>query len=294
MNAPYNVKWKVLGAFRHLMVPLVRVLMRNGVGFHEFALVLKEVYVKVCLREFSPVGKEIGSRARVAVLTGLTRSEVATLLSEDGELRRAIDGDASRVANLLQGWHTDADFVGPYGVPRDLFLERDPSGLQTFTELVRRYGSGVSVQSMVDELSRIDATLVPPSGEPIRVIKRTYIPESMAPDAVELFARGLRRYSETLNHNLENSAPEDRLFERWVFPDDGVRERDWDAFHALVSERLQDLVRELDTKFSWFESPQNAGEEAMSVGVGIYVYKDTQQDRRDWEQMLGYPPSRQN
>jgi len=47
---------------------------------------------------------------------------------------------ADRIASLLQGWHTDADFVGPYGVPRDLFFGSDPSGLKTFSELVRRYG----------------------------------------------------------------------------------------------------------------------------------------------------------
>ena len=290
MNDAYNVKSKVLGAFRHLLVPLVRVLIRNGVGFHEFSLVVKEVYAKVCVRDFSPVDASVVPHSRVAVVTGMTRSEVAILLSEEGELRRSIDTQASRVANLLQAWHTDPDFVGPYGVPRDLFLTEDPLGLQTFHELVRRYCDDVTPAVMLEELVAIDATLVPPEGEPLRVTKRTYIPESMAPDAVEVFARSVRRFSETADHNLEHDSADERLFERWVFPDDGIRDRDWSAFHALVSERLQDLVRELDTKFSWFESPRSRGEDGMSVGVGIYVYRDNQDDQRDWEQMLGYPP----
>jgi hypothetical protein len=143
---------------------------------------------------------------------------------------------------------------------------------------------------MLAELVGVDAATVPQEGEPIRVTKRTYIPESMAPDAVEVFARSVRRFSETANHNLVNKTAEERLFERWVFPDDGIRERDWAAFHAMVSERLQDLVRELDAKFSWFESPRNRGEDGMSVGVGIYVYRDSPDDVRDWEQLLGFPP----
>src|SRR5260221_9716993 len=141
MNDAYNVKSKVLGAFRHLLVPLVRVLIWNGVGLHEFSLVVKEVYAKVCVRDFSPVDASVVPHSRVAVVTGMTRSEVALLLSDEGELRRSIDTEASRVANLLQAWHTDPDFFGPYGVPRDLFLTRDPLGLQTFNELVRRYCS---------------------------------------------------------------------------------------------------------------------------------------------------------
>ena len=289
MSAAYNVKSKVLGAFRHLLVPLVRVLIRNGVGFHEFSLVVKEVYAKVCVRDFATVSESTVPHTRVAVLTGLTRSEVARLLSDDGELKRSFDTEASRVANLLTAWHTDPDFVGPYGVPRDLFLTRDPLGLQTFTELVRRYSSDVTPSVMLAELVNVDAAMVPPDGEPIRVTKRTYIPESSAPDAVEVFARSVRRFTETADHNLEHEAPDERLFERWVFPDDGIRDRDWPAFHALVSERLQDLVRELDTKFSWFESPRNRGEEGTSVGVGIYVYRDTAEDQRDWEQLLGRP-----
>lgn len=291
MRSPYNVKSKVLGAFRHLLVPLVRILIRNGVGFHEFSQISKEVYAKVCLREFCPVGEDGRvSQSRVAIVTGLTRSEVAVLLAEDGPLRRVIDSEAGRIANLLQGWHTDADFVGPYGVPRDLYLDKDPLGLQTFTELVRRYGGGGTREALLNQLEKIEAAVVPPAGEPIRVIKRTYIPESMAPDAVEVAAKGLRRLSETVDHNLQNAESGDRIFERWVFPDDGILERDWERFHSLVSERLQELVRELDAKFSWFESPRSKGEEGISVGVGIYVYRDSQDDKRDWEQMLGFSP----
>ena len=288
MKLTYNVKSKVLGAFRHVLVPLVQVLIRTGVGFHEFSQVAKEVYAKVCLRDFSPATSDGRvSHARVAIVTGLTRGEVGALLEDDGPLGKASAGDVGTVANLLQAWHTDADFVGPYGVPRDLFLEIDPVGLQTFTELVRRYGDGASNEEILEQLSKIDAAVVPPSGEPIRVTKRTYIPESMVPQALEIYARGVRRYSTTAGHNFKNADGEDRLFERWVFPDDGILERDWERFHALVSERLQELVRELDTKFSWFESPRSRGEEGLSVGVGIYVYRDTADDQKDWKQMLG-------
>jgi hypothetical protein len=287
MPSPYNVKSKVLGAFRHLLVPLVRILIRNGIGFHEFAQVSKEVFARVCLREFAATSSdERISNSRIAIVTGLTRREVAALIGEDGPLRRGADSDAGIVANLLQGWHTDPDFVGPYGVPRDLYLDSDPLGLQTFSELVRRYGGGVSRGAILDELRKIDAAVIPATGEPIRVLKRTYIPESAAPDALEVGAKGLRRLSETVDHNLQNGDSGEKLFERWVFPDDGILERDWERFHSLVSERLQELVRELDAKFSWFESPRTKGEDGISVGVGLIVYRDSADDQRDWQQLL--------
>ena len=208
-------------------------------------------------------------------------------MAADGPLRKSDDGDADTIANLLQAWHTDPDFVGPYGVPRDLFMTKDPLGLETFSELIRRYGDGSPKEAILDQLVKIDAAIVPPSGEPIRVIKRTYIPESMVPQALEIFARGVRRYSSTAAHNLQNADGGERIFERWVFPDDGILERDWTRFQSLVSERLQDLVRELDTKFSWFESPKTRGEDGVSVGVGIYVYRDSPEDQKDWERVAG-------
>ena len=287
MKPTYNVKSKVVAAFQHALVPLVKVLIKHGVGFHEFSSVLKEVYAKVCLRDFADQPDGQSSPARVAVLSGLTRSEVAALMAADGPLRKSDDGDADTIANLLQAWHTDPDFVGPYGVPRDLFMTKDPLGLETFSELIRRYGDGSPKEAILDQLVKIDAAIVPPSGEPIRVIKRTYIPESMVPQALEIFARGVRRYSSTAAHNLQNADGGERIIERWVFPDDGILERDWTRFQSLVSERLQDLVRELDTKFSWFESPKTRGEDGVSVGVGIYVYRDSPEDQKDWERVAG-------
>lgn len=208
-------------------------------------------------------------------------------MANDTSLKAQDAGEAELLANLLQAWHTDPDFVGPYGVPRDLFLTKDPLGLQTFEELIRRYGGGATKEEILEQLLAIDATLVPPAGEPVRVVKRTYIPESLVPQALEMFARGVRRYSSTAAHNLQNADGGDKLFERWVFPDHGILERDWSRFQAIFSERLQEILRELDTKFSWFESPLARGEEGVSVGVGIYIYKDSPDDQRDWERVSG-------
>src|SRR5271165_6083261 len=160
MKHTHNVKSRVIGAFRHLLVPLVRVLLRNAVGFHEFTQIVKEVYVQVCAKEFCSLGASMSSAARISVLTGLTRNEIASFLSDDGTDRRRIDTTAGRLAILLQAWHTDPDFVGPYGVPRDLYLEKDPSGLQTMMELVRRYGAGATVADTLRDLAQIDATTI--------------------------------------------------------------------------------------------------------------------------------------
>lgn len=274
MSDPQNIKLRLLAAFRHLMTPLVRILLRNGIAFNDFAEVIKEVYAKVCAQELAVPGRRM-SHSRVAIITGLTRKEVAKIFSDEDRLRKALDSNANRVARVLQGWHNDPDFMGPYGMPRDLFMDTDPSGAMTFAELVRRYSGDMPPRAMLDELLRVSAAIELEGKEPIRVLQRTYIPEALAPETIEVFARGVRRYIDTIDHNLRAKDPADKRFERWVFPDDGINEEAWDEFRAMVRDRLEELIRELDTKFSWYDRPKTSkGEKVISVGVGLYVYRD--------------------
>ena len=75
-----------------------------------------------------------------------------------------------------------------------------------------------------------------------------------------------------------------RRFERWVFPDFGIKQVDWEIFRDLVQERLQSVIQDLDTRFTSFERPDEHEEQALSVGVGMYLYKDGDDDSRLFNQ----------
>ncbi|HKE45583.1 MAG TPA: DUF6502 family protein, partial [Steroidobacteraceae bacterium] len=83
MSGPYNVKQALLAAYRHLLTPLVRVLLRNGISYLEFAEVAREVFVNVAGRDFTLPKRKI-SLSRMAIMTGLSRKEVARLVREGG------------------------------------------------------------------------------------------------------------------------------------------------------------------------------------------------------------------
>jgi len=279
MSALYGVNLRLLAAFRHLMVPLVRILIRNGIPFREFSEVVKGIYARVAADEASTPERP-ASMARVAIVTGLTRRELTRIFGEPDGLRKALESNARALARLLQGWHSDPEFTGPYGFPRDLaFGEEGPSAL-TFNDLVKRYASELPPAVMLDELLRVKAAVQQPESGLYRVVRRTYIPEEMAPELIEVFARGVRRYVETIDHNLQEKDPRARRFERWVFPDFGIREEDWDAFRDMVGDRLVGVIEDLDTRFAAFEKPEVEKGEGLTVGVGMYVYRDEADDRR--------------
>ncbi|MBL0900763.1 MAG: hypothetical protein IBJ17_18960, partial [Reyranella sp.] len=76
--APDAFKTNVLAACRLLLRPLARLLIKSGVPWREFADLSKLSFVEVATREFGIRGRPTNV-ARVSILTGINRREVARL-----------------------------------------------------------------------------------------------------------------------------------------------------------------------------------------------------------------------
>jgi hypothetical protein len=286
MSGTYDVKRELLSAFRSLMTPLVRILLRNGISFREFAEVLKDVFVAVCARDLVVPGRRL-TLSRIAIVTGLTRKEVSTIVRDDELRRKALETNANRAAKILEAWHSDTRFLGPYGFPRDLLIEgNDPSG--TFSDLVRENSGDMPVRAMLEELMRVDAARVVEGGEVVRVLKRTYIPTEMTPEMIQIFSQAVRRYIETVDYNLSLQETKSRRFDRVVYPDPGLRVIDVPVFQQEVREYLETVIAEIDyktSKYQRLDDPES--ERTTRVGVGIYFYQDELEDKRALIDLLG-------
>jgi hypothetical protein len=264
----------------------VRILLRNGISFREFAEVVKEVFVSVCARDLVIPGRRL-SLSRIAIVTGLTRKEVSAIVRDDELRRKALETNANRAAKILEAWHSDTRFLGPYGFPRDLFIEGDdPSG--TFSDLVRENSGDMPVRAMLEELVRVGAARVLEGGEVIRVLKRTYIPTEMTPEMIQIFSQAVRRYIETVDYNLSLKDTKGRRFDRVVYPDPGLRVIDLPAYQQEVREYLETVIAEIDYKTASYQRPDDQhSERTTHIGVGIYFYHDEDEDKRSLIEVLG-------
>ena len=75
-NTGTGVKTPTLSASRRLLEPVVRLLLRSGITWKEFAEVAKTAFVQVATDEYGIRGRPT-NLARVAILTGINRREVA-------------------------------------------------------------------------------------------------------------------------------------------------------------------------------------------------------------------------
>jgi len=268
------------------MTPLIRILLRNGISFREFAEVLKEVFVAVCARDLAIPGRRM-TLSRIAIVTGLTRKEVSSIVRDDELRRRALETNANRAARILEAWHSDTRFLGPYGFPRDLVIDgTDPAG--TFGDLVREHSGDMPVRALLDELLRVGAAKLLESGEVVRVLKRTYIPTDMTPEMIQIFSQAVRRYIETVDYNLSLRDTPVRRFDRAVYPDPGLRIVDIPAYQQEMRDYLETVVAEIDYKTSKYQRQDDQeSERTMAVGVGIYFYQEESEDKRSLADVLG-------
>ena len=260
------------------MTPLIRILVRSGITFQEFAEVLKDVYVTVCAREMTLPGRRM-SISRVAIATGLGRREVAKIVRSEGKTKWDVWSNAGLAASVLEAWHSDPAFLAPYGYPRDLKIDGTDE-VPTFEDLVRRFSTDVPHEILVGELIRVGAASLLEGGHYLRVQKRTYIPTEMTAEMVQIFSQAVRRYIETVDYNLGRGKGEAKRFDRMVYPDDGLRLVDVEIFQQEIREYLETVIQEIDQKSATYPRPAQArGEQSVQVGVGIYFYQEVSVDK---------------
>jgi Family of unknown function (DUF6502) len=266
-----SVKTGLLAAYSKLLRPLVRILLRHGVTYAEFSEVVKTVFVTIAAQEFRVPGKKM-SKARIAIVTGLTRKEVQRLSSTDQEERFSLKTNLSRIGRVLSGWHTDPDFTGPYGMPLEIRYDSDVPNDATFSRLVQQYSGDMTPRAMLDELLRVGA-VVETDQNWFKAIRREYVPHTLAPDFLERVGRGVHDFIHTVEENMQKKSGEAGRFERTVRPAGGLRAQDLPLFDAYVREKCQALLEDIDNWLTKLEQPNvKRGDKAVQTGVGIYHF----------------------
>ncbi len=259
-------------AFRLLLRPLIRMLLRAGVTWQTAASLLKAEFVAVATEDYGLHGRPTNI-SRVAILTGVSRREVSRLRkaakgSEPEPLRRL--NDATRV---LTGWHLDPDFASA-GQPRTLPFEGGPG---SFTDLARRYAGDIPAVTMLRELLRAGAVAKAPDGH-LTALTRYYMPNPLEPGALLQAGGTLRDLGDAIEHNLTRGpATPSRLVGRATNTRIPARHRA--AFRDFLQARGQAFLEEVDEWLSRHElAAADGGRRLHRLGVGVFHIEDLPPD----------------
>jgi hypothetical protein len=184
MSIPDSSRAHLIFAFRRVLRPLVKILLRSGVRLDEFIEVVKGVYVESGIRDDVIPIKPL-TRARVALATGVPRRDVDKFVDNPDLLASPGPTNIAALAAIINRWHTDAAYLGPYGVPLELIIEKSRG--RSFTELVQQIDEDLDPHELLEEL--LLAQVIAKSGDKhVKVLTRTYVmPEPLSPKMLEYF-----------------------------------------------------------------------------------------------------------
>jgi len=262
---------QLLYALRRVLRPIIRILIRAGIRFDEFAELARGVYVESAIRDGLEHATSL-TRARISVVTGVTRQQVNYYIDNDGALPSASPTLAGVLVEVLQKWHTDPQYVGPYGIP--LELEFEVSSGRCFRSLVAVVDPTVSPGIVLEELLRVGSVTY--SGEKhYRAVSRYFMmPEPMSPQQVEYFGNTLTRLAQTLEFNM-NPRNSDKRVERFVIADRGLPAEILPQFASYARDRTSEFLLDLDNWLTPYSSAEDSDPSPrVATGLNVFLYVD--------------------
>jgi hypothetical protein len=272
-----SLKTAIQSALLHLLHPLVKWLLEAGIGVADFVPLLKVAYVRAAREQASGSELKRPNVSRIAVITGLTRGEVANILAS-GAADRPHDRGRQRAERVLSGWWNDPNFHEDSGSPAILPLR---GGRRSFGALVERYsGERWLVAAIRDELLRVKAIRQLSDGR-LEALSRTYATVRWTPEGIASIGEQLHEHCGTLLHNLKNPA-RPRYVRRVVNAQLDPRyvpmlARDLEEQADTLANSFDDALN--DPKATLPGVPRETG--AVSLGIALYLFESSAEEQTD-------------
>jgi hypothetical protein len=281
-----SVKGNLLAAITHVLRPLCRIAIRNGIGFDDLSMALQNALVKGARAELASDGRKELTEEEVGLMTGMTAAQVRGT-SGSGNNANPVRNYSWAASEVLTGWHSDVLYLGPYGLVLDIPISSDLSrapNSRSFESLVHKYaGPNVSVDIVLDALLKSGAIQNLGNGI-VRCVARTHIAERLSPENIQVFAEGVHHVIGTMAVNLKRTVRGTGLLQRTVFADYGLSEEDLAKFNGFIRKTGEKFTEEVDTWFSNHSNKEKKG--SIKTGIGLYHYVENDEDREEYLKLL--------
>jgi hypothetical protein len=270
MNSDFQVR--LMRCIARCLRPLVRILLRSGIGYPQFAEMAKLAFVQEALDNRDSHGRST-NLSRVAVRTGLSRKEVSRLKAcgETGAsgdaLTRAVDYRSLLAARVLQLWHVDQRFMDERGFPRVLpFSDQEVS----FTSLVKVAGGDVPVGAVRAELLAADALVELEDGS-LRPTKRHFVPADVGEELLVGFTHMVVPVLEGLARNTDDRCATP-FIQRLAYSDHLSPSAEA-MFPQVARDRVTGFVQSIDDWLSSNETDDSDRDKPFRCGIGVFYYE---------------------
>lgn len=270
----------VLNALMLVMRPIVRILLRYGIGYREFAEVVKTAFVSVASADFGIRGRQTNI-SRVAVMTGLTRKEVRRIRTnlENGDSR--VQVKTTPLTEVLHHWYSQAAFMDANGKPRTLPFVGDQN---SFSNLVKEFGGDIPAGAMRTEMKRVGVVTENDDGS-LTLIGRVYRPGIDLDNLLTALVHGVYPLLSNVSHNTDPDRPGDTWTSRFIFSRT-MSANDRPRMRRIAGDRISEFSEAIDDLFIAYEDPATPEDSVRNenlVSIGVYYFEELDKNASyDW------------
>jgi len=194
----------LISAVRHLLRPLVKLLLTHSITFPFFSDLLKSIYVEVATEEFRLQGKP-QTDSRISLLSGVHRKDVKNLRPER-MLEQTIPPTVSLSTRLVKLWGSDPKRLDETGRHRPLPRLMSEGGGASFEGLVSSVSKDIRSRVILDEWLRTGIARIDEEG---RVCLNTepMIKKSDFDEKAYYIGKNLHDHLSAASHNLNGQQP---------------------------------------------------------------------------------------
>jgi hypothetical protein len=268
-----NLQQKILSGFQLVLRPIVKILLRHGIGYNEFAETVKLAFVEVGSSDFGIRGRPTNI-SRVAVMTGLTRKEVRRLRSriENGDDAPTVR--TTPITEVLTRWHSENEFLNAQGKPSALPYSQ---GGNSFSELVKRFGGDVPPGAMRTEMKRMG--LLDEREDGLLEVRSRFVISRDGVDTLQTcLVHGVYPLLATVARNTDPGTGDGEGNAQFTTYSLSINKSDRTRLKRICYDRLAESAVSFDDLFTAYEvAPQNREDrdEHPVVMVGLYYFEET-------------------
>ena len=265
-----NRESALLRALRHLLRPLVRLLIAEGVTYPQLIAHLKSLYVEVAERDFRLEGRP-QTDSRLTLLTGVHRKDVRRLASaaEADSAMEAVPASVSLGAQLVALWTTDPEYLSADGQPKPLARLARDGGDASFEVMVERISKDIRSRAVLDEWLRL-GIVVTDEQERVILNVHAFVPRKGSEERMFYLGHNLHDHIAAAGHNVRGGQPP---FLDRVVHYDALTLESVERLTAMAEASGMRALKEINKEAMRLERRDRASSEARQrITFGVFFY----------------------
>ncbi|MDP3230647.1 MAG: DUF6502 family protein [Acidovorax sp.] len=230
----------VLACALHVLRPLARLLLRNGVAYPAFAVAMKKVFLDAAHAELQASGKKPTDSA-VSLMSGVHRRDVRNLgrLAEPTAADTEGETPLNMASQVVARWLSQTDCLDDEGQPCP--LPRSGEGPH-FDALVASVSRDVRPRAVLDELVRLG--MAKEDDHHVTLLMTGFVPRQGFAEMVQLMQDNLHDHIAAASLNLQG---EHNYLEQSVFVDQ-LSDASAQRLHTLAAKAWRQAFKTVMTE----------------------------------------------